>query len=101
MQQQQRQADGTYSFLRSYEWRMSSESRGVSTNVSSLSPMFPTASITNLIALVCMVESPCLVVSSTDRRLSTRREIMIDVISWLNCAPTTLRSSSASCNNFQ
>ena len=88
--------------FRGYGHRMSSTSlegryedpRDVSANVSSST--FPIAPVTNFIE--GLVKSPSVVVSSMDRRLSTRREIITDVISWVNCAPTALRSSTASYN---
>jgi hypothetical protein len=40
-------------------------------------------------------------VSPDDRRLRTNREIIVDVISWLNEAPIAFKSSTASCDHLR
>jgi len=69
-------------------------SEGGSKNVSISSPRFPIVLVMNFIPCA---DSAAIELSFPDRRFSTRREIIIEVINWLKDAPIALRSSSASC----
>ena len=71
---------------------------GGSMNVVISSPRFPIVLVMNFIAGADPYGSVEL--SLPARRFSTRREIIIEVISWLKDAPIGLRSVSASYSNY-
>ena len=56
------------------------------------------SSVTNIILSIGPIEPP---VSSIDRRFNIRRETIIDVISWVNCAPIAGRSLPTSYNIYE